>query len=175
LEDRVDEVRAPRAARTLTRRWLAALLLAFAGGLAGCAQVVRYTDELVDARHGRTWFTRLPATVGGTVGFIAGVPVDVVALPLTWVVYRTQPRETRDPLSVFLFPSFVLWKAGALLGAPFDLVEWGVWRSWQAQPALSQEEREAIERAWDAQQYSEYPVTPIYPLPPVDSASAAPR
>jgi hypothetical protein len=173
LEDRRDEVRAPRAARAVTGgagRGLAALLFA---GLCGCTQVVRYTDELVDARHGRTWFTRLPATVGGTVGFVAGVPVDLVALPFTWVFYTTQPRETRDPLSVFLFPSFVLWKAGALLGAPFDLVEWGAYRAWRREPAITQEEREAIERAWDAQQYSEYPVTPIYPH--VDDGAPSPR
>lgn len=133
--------------------------------LAGCSPVVRYTDSLVDARYGRTWFTRLPATVGATTGFAVGVPVDIVALPLTYVVYRTQPRETRDELSIFLFPSFVLWKAGALFGAPFDLVEWGLWRSWQPALPRTQEEWEAIEREWDAREYTEYPVTPLHPLP----------
>jgi hypothetical protein len=147
--------------RVLRRAW-SLLPLAIA---ASCTQVVRYTDELVDARYGRTWFTRLPATVGGTTGFAVGLPIDVVALPLSWVIYRSQPKETRDPLSSFLFPSFVLWKAGALLGAPFDLVEWGVWRSWQPAVPITQEEREAIERAWDAREYSEYPVTPIHPAP----------
>jgi len=130
---------------------------------------VQYTDELVDGQHGRTWFTRLPATIGATTGFAAGIPIDIVASPLAWVWYRSQARETRDPISVFLFPSFVLWKAGALVGAPFDLVEWGVWRSWQPAVPITQEEREAIERAWDAREYTEYPVTPLYPLP----ASAA--
>lgn len=132
--------------------------------LGACTSVVQYTDELVDGRHGRTWFTRVPATIGATTGFSVGIPVDLAALPLTWVWYRTQPKETRDPISVFLFPSFVLWKAGALLGAPFDLVEWGVWRSWQPDVPITQEERENIERTWDAKEYTEYPVTPLYPV-----------
>lgn len=142
--------------------WLLPLLLP----LGSCVQVVRYTDELVNARYGRSWFTRLPATVGATAGFAFGLPVDIAALPVTFTVYRTQPKETRDPLSVFLFPSFVLWKAGALLGGPFDLVEWSLWRWWQPDVPITQEEREAIERAWDRREYTEYPVTPIYPAVP---------
>ena len=145
-------------------------------GLGGCSQVVQYTDELVDARYGRTWFTRLPATIGATAGFAVGVPIDIVVLPLTTVVYVTQAPETRDPLSVFLFPSFVLWKAGALLGAPFDLVEWGLWRSWQPAVPITQDERDAIERAWDSHEYTEYPVTPFYPLdPPPPGRQQPPR
>ena len=139
-------------------------IAALAVVLGGCAPVVRYTAELVDGRHGRTWFTRLPATVGGTAGFTAGIPVDILALPAAWLVYRSQPKETRpDPLSAFLFPSFVLWKVGALVGAPFDLVEWSTYRAWRPAPPVTAEEREAIERAWDALQYPEYPVTPLYP------------
>jgi hypothetical protein len=151
-------------------RSAALLLFALAlFGSAGCAPVVRYTNELVDGQHGRTWFTRLPAAVGGSVGFTVGVPVDIVALPLTWIVYRSQPSETRDPLSVFLFPSFVLWRVGALIGTPFDVVEWALYRVWLSEPELSQEERDEIERQWDAREFSEYPVTPIYP-----DASTAP-
>ncbi len=143
----------------------AALLLLSLLPLGSCVQVVRYTDELVNARYGRSWFTRLPATIGATAGFSIGLPVDIAALPATFAVYQAQPRETRDPLSVFLFPSFVLWKAGALLGGPFDLVEWLLWRCWQPAVPITQEEREAIERAWDRREYTEYPVTPIYPSP----------
>ncbi|MBL8727439.1 MAG: hypothetical protein JNM25_03340 [Planctomycetes bacterium] len=146
-------------------RWPRLLACVCTLGFAACTSVVQYTDELVDGRHGRTWFTRLPATIGATTGFAAGVPIDVVALPLTWVWYRSQAKETRDPISVFLFPSFVLWKAGALVGSPFDLVEWGAWRSWQPAVPITQEERESIERSWDAKEYTEYPVTPLYPLP----------
>lgn len=133
--------------------------------VSSCAPIVRYTSELVDDRHGRTWFTRLPSTVGGATGFAVGVPIDVVALPATFVVYRTQPKETRDPLSVFLFPSFVLWKVGTLLGAPFDAVEWVTYRSWQDPAPVTPEEREAIERKWDELEFSEYPVVPVYPIP----------
>lgn len=140
--------------------------------LGACAPVVHYTDQITDARFGRSWFTRLPATVGGTIGFVLGVPVDILAIPVSTVVYRSQARETRDPLSVFLFPSFALWKACALFGAPFDVVEWVAWRSWQPERTANQEEREAIERVWDKAGWSEYPVRPIYPI---DATTAQPR
>ena len=131
----------------------------------GCTPVVRYSEALVNAPD-RTWFTRLPATLGGTAGFAIGVPIDIAAFVPAWFVYRSQPRETRDPLSVFLFPSFVLWKVGALLGAPFDVVEWAVWRGWQPARPMTADEREAIEREWDGRlSFPEYPVTPIHPLP----------
>lgn len=139
--------------------FLIALLLS--GG--SCASVVRYTSDLVSSEQGRTYFTRVPAAFGGTVGFAAGVPIDIAAFPATFVIYRAQPKATRDPLSVFLFPSFVLWKAGILVGAPFDVVEWTLWRCWQATPLITPEQREAIERQWDTKEFSVYPVTPIYP------------
>ena len=150
--------------------WLLLPVLA----LGSCTQIVRYTDELVDARYGRTLFTQLPSTVGATAGFALGLPIVIVVSPAAWVFYRSQPPETRDPISVFLFPSFVLWKAGALLGAPFDLVEWGLWRSWQPDVPITQDEREAIERAWDSHEYTEYPLTPFYPLDPVPPGRSEP-
>lgn len=146
-------------------RPFAAVPLLVALVLPACTPVVRYTDALVSDPE-RTWFTKLPATVGGTVGFVVGVPVDVAALVPLWFVYRSQARETRDPLSVFLFPSFVLWKAGVLLATPFDAVEWATWRWWQPERTLTQSERAAIEHEWDVRQsFPEFPATPIYPLP----------
>ncbi|MGC6489280.1 MAG: hypothetical protein ACON4Z_16660 [Planctomycetota bacterium] len=145
------------------RATISALLLALSALGGGCTSVVRYTNELVSDEHGRTYFTRAPSALGGTVGFAVGLPVDVAALPATFVFYRSQPKETRDVLSVFLFPSFVLWQSGLLLGVPFDAVEWAAWRSWQAPRPLTPAEREAAERAWDAEEFSAYPVTPIYP------------
>ncbi|MFY9343867.1 MAG: hypothetical protein WAT39_15360 [Planctomycetota bacterium] len=147
------------------RRALAALAIAFAA--TGCTPFVRYTEELVDADYGRTPFTRYPAAVGGTVGFAVGIPIDVAAFIPAWIVYRSQPRETRDAVSIFLFPSFVAWRVGLLFGAPFDLVEWCTWRAWQAPRELTAAERDAVEREWDLRgNYPEYPVTPIYPPPP---------
>ncbi len=145
----------------------AAALVVVAAAAAGCTPIVRYTDALVEqGRVGRTWFTRAPATLGGSVGFVLGIPIDVLTLVPAWFVYSSQPEETRDPLSVFLFPSFVLWKVGALLGAPFDAIEWATWRAWQQSPPLTQQEREAIEQEWDSlESFTEYPVTPIHPLP----------
>ncbi len=153
--------------RTGFRTALAAALVAASSlGLVSCTPLVRYTDQLVDARSERTWFTRFPATLGGTVGFVVGVPVDVAAFVPAWFVYRSQPKETRDPLSVFLFPSFVLWKVGVLVGAPFDLVEWGTYRAFLPRRPETQAERDAIELEWDSRgNFSEYPVTPIYPVP----------
>lgn len=140
--------------------------------LAGCAPVVRYGDSLVDAGAGRTLFTRLPATVGGTAGFVVGLPVDVLAFVPAWVYYQSLPRETRDPVSVFLFSSFVLWKVGVLVGAPFDVVEAALWRPRRAAADVSESQREAIEREWDARgAFPVYPVTPI--VPPPDGADGA--
>lgn len=157
----------------LATRHLLRLLLPLAAAwlCSGCSPLVRYTNDLVDSKAGRTWFVRAPAGIGGTFGFVVGIPVDIVASPVSWAVYRAQPKETRDVISVFLFPSFVLWKVGTLLGAPFDLIECGVWRCRTDRP-ISPEEREAIERAWDAKEYSEYPVKAIYPKPAPDAERA---
>lgn len=161
-------------AGSVPARSLLALVSLLTFLLPACTSVVRYSDGLVDPQAGRSLFTRLPASIGATTGFVVGIPIDVVALPATWIVYRSQPRETREVASVFLFPSFVLWKVGALVGTPFDLVEWGAWRSWHPPAPMSDNEREAIERLWDERlYYTEYPVTPVYPLP--DGGSAPPR
>jgi hypothetical protein len=152
-----------------------AAALATALALTGCTSVVRYTDALIEGRDGRTWFTRAPATIAGGVGFVAGVPIDVLTLVPAWFVYRAQPEAQRDPLSVFLFPSFVLWKVGALVGAPFDLVEWAAWRAWQPRAPLTQQERDAIEQEWDRREaFSEYPVEAIHPRPPAPVGQPVP-
>lgn len=150
----------------MTRR--AAALLATVALLGGCSTAVRYSDDLVSAKSGRTLFTRAPAAIGGIVGFLVGVPLDVVALPATYLVYKSQPAATRDPLSTFLFPSFVLWRVGTLFAAPVDAVEWGVWRWWQPEESLTPEEQERIEAELDAlhQQWTDYPVEWIHPRSP---------
>jgi hypothetical protein len=142
----------------------AALLLCCA--LTGCTPLVRYTDELIDPATGRTWVVRGPATFFGVLGFAAGVPIDLVVFPVSWVVYQSQPAERRDPQSTFLFPSIVLWKAGVLLSAPLDLLEFAAWRSWQPADALSAEELERREKALDDQAMRGMPVQTIYGDPP---------
>jgi hypothetical protein len=139
-------------------------LLVGAAVLSSCAGVVRYTDALVEPSHGRTWFTRVPAAVGGTLGFTLGVPLDLLGVPLSAVVYANQPTSTRDPLSVFLFPSWALWKVGLLLGTPFDGLEWLCYRAYRGEPALGSEEREAIERAYDEAGWARYPVQALHPV-----------
>jgi hypothetical protein len=149
----------------------AALLLCAA--LAGCSAVVRYTDELTDPNYGRTWLVRGPATFCGVVGFAVGVPIDLVAFPITYVVYTSQPAESRpDAGSTLLFPSFVLWKAGVLLAAPLDLIEFAVWRSWQPADAVKPEELERREKDRDEDVLRGMPVVPIYGDPPASRRPA---
>jgi hypothetical protein len=149
----------------VTLRPAQVLLLAIAAGCAGCSQLVRYTDDLVDARSGRSLFTRTPATAGGAVGLVAGLPVDLVALPVTYAVYASQDPLKRDALSTFLFPSFVLQHVGQLIGAPFDVIEWGAYRAWQDPETLTKEEVERREAELDVVDYSVFPVTPVYGRP----------
>jgi hypothetical protein len=160
--------RATPAASWRKRRLVA---LAAASMLAGCAPLVRYTDALVDASTGRTAVTRMPATFGGILGFAAGIPLDVAALPVTYTVYASQEPGTADVTSIFLFPSFVLWRVGACLGAPFDFVEWACWRVWRGEDSISSEERERRERELDQLDWDDYPVRPIYPLHGVDAGT----
>lgn len=145
-----------------------ALSAAVVLALSACTPIVRYTDQLVSTDSGRTPFTRAPASFGGIVGFVVGVPIDVAVVPITWGVYAYQDDATRDPLSIFLFPSFVLWRVGTLIAAPIDVVEWACWRSWQSDESLTPEERERVEREYDdaQQQWTDYPVEWIYPRAP---------
>ncbi len=153
----------PRIARP-TRR--AASLLVCLAATTACSQLVEYTDELTDPSTGRTAVTRTTATITGAVGFTVGLPVSLVALPVTYPLYRYQSGEnptTADPASAMLFPSFVLWRAGALLAAPVDLVEFGVWRAWQPPREPTREEQEAIEARIDDDMLPAYRVHRIYP------------
>lgn len=143
-------------------------LLVAASACAGCAELVGYAEDLSDRRSGRTLFVRTPAAVGGFVGFVVGLPLSGVALPITYQIHRSQRRQnpgTADALSTLLWPSFVLWRGGNLLATPFDLVEWAAFRAWRSPPALTRAEREQLETEIDAQGLPSYPVTPIYPPP----------
>lgn len=138
-------------------------LLAFA---AGCAPLVQYSDELVEPRTGRSEFVIWPATAGGVVGFVVGVPIDIVGFPVTWGIYRIQkssnPFEADLP-SVALFPSFVLWRAGAIvLGLPFDAIEYGLYRAWLPPEAMNRDARETLELELDEATLPMHPVQPLY-------------
>lgn len=136
--------------------------------LASCQQLVQYSDELTEARSGRSLFVRAPATLGGTAGFVAGIPVDIAALPVTYGIYTYRDAATggrADPLSILLFPSFVLWKAGAMVAVPFDMLEFVGWRVWQPPDALDRRERELVEWRWDQEALPVYAVTPVHPEP----------
>ena len=119
------------------------------------------------------WFCQLAALSPSTPMAASSIPFDwengvPVALPATYAVYSSQSSATRDPLSIFLFPSFVLWRVGTLIAAPIDAVEWGVWRWWQPDETLTPEDRERIERELDElqMQWTDYPVEWVYPRAP---------
>lgn len=153
--------------------------LAACSVLAACGQVVQYTDELVDPRTGRSSFVTVPANAGGFVGFVAGIPVDAAALPVSWPVYEVQKSrspDTADPISTMLFPSFVLWRAGSMVAMPFDAMEWVVWRAWQPPTTRTAEEQAQIEYDLDEETLPRYPVEPIYPPPlPEDDGDSTGR
>jgi len=110
--------------------------------LGSCGALVEYSDQLIDERSGRSPVVTKTASLGGIVGFVVGVPLDILGLPITYVVYTSQKDEEEegvDPLSTILFPSFVLWRTGVLaLGTPFDILEFTFYRAW-ARPAASRD------------------------------------
>ena len=154
------------------RRGCAGLLLGSL--LGGCAGVVQYTDELPDPQTGRSQLVTTPATLGGIVGFVVGVPASVAALPITYSVHRVEQARAplrADLLSTLLFPSFVFWRAGTLLlGAPFDALEFLSWRLWTDDLEPTDADREAFERELDRDELPSYPVEPVYPPPSGDDA-----
>ena len=134
--------------------------------LSGCAQFLEYTGELTDDLTGRTLFVTLPATVGGFVGFVIGIPVDVVALPVTATAYAMKTANdpvNADFVSTAIFPSVVLWRLGTLLAAPFDAVEWAAYRAWLPPSTLNEQEQAEYELQLDEETLPQYPVKPIYP------------
>ncbi len=141
--------------------WILALL-----ALGSCSQLVEYTDELVDRRTGRTLVVRTPATFGGVVGFLLGIPLDIIALPVTYPVYAVQENDesvTADPMSTMLFPSFVLWRAGTLVAVPFDAVEFVAYRAWLPPETPTAEEQERLEVDEDGKTLPVYGVERIFP------------
>ena len=152
-----------RATRHRGRRanWALALLT-----LGACAQLVQYTDELVDRSTGRSLLVRTPATFGGVVGFVVGVPFDILALPVSYPMYLGQKADDSvpaDPLSTLLFPSFVMWRAGTLVAVPLDAVEFVAHRAWMPPQTPTTEEQERFEVGQDELTLPVYPVTRIFP------------
>ena len=76
---------------------------------------------------------------------------------------------TADALSTMLFPSFVLWRTGALIGAPFDVLEYVAWRAWQPPTTPTDDEQAEIEYEIDQNTLRSYPVERVYP--PTDAAA----
>jgi hypothetical protein len=153
------------------RRVAGSLLLAIVPILTSCDQlapIVRYTDELTNDATGRTLFVRGPAEVFGFIGFVGGIPLDLVALPATYTFYEMNkslpPGQATDPVTVFLFPSFVLWRGALLFAAPLDAVEFLCYRAYLPAKTLNREEQEDLEHRLDRETLPRHPVEPLYPL-----------
>lgn len=146
-----------------------ALLALCCGSFGGCSQFVEYTDRITETESGRTVFVTTPAQLGGSAGFLVGIPADIVLLPATYTFYAVQKGQTDQPppdaMSVLLFPSFVCWRVGKLLGAPFDLLEFMAWRAWRGEQTLTRAERASIEAQHDENALPVYPVEHVYPTP----------
>jgi len=142
------------------------VVLAATWWLASCAQFVQYTDEIVDYRTGRPTLVTAPATAGGFIGFVVGIPADIAALPVTFTVYTVQKDQNEigaDPISTLLFPSFVLWRTGTLLALPLDALYFMfVWWD-RPERTLTEEERTEIEYDFDLDTLPSYPVEAVYP------------
>lgn len=154
------------------------LLLLAVLPVAGCSQFVQYTDELNDARTGRSAWVTTPASIGRFLGFLAGVPIDVLALPVTYVAYRVQKSDDpirADALSTMLFPSFVLGRVGTLAAVPFDSVEYLVHRGWIDETPMTQAQRAEFEDLLDRDTLPQYPVEAVYPLPEDEKSKRAMR
>ncbi len=149
-------------------RRLRLFALVAVGSTASCSQFVQYTDELNDPRTGRSAWVTTPASIGRFLGFLAGVPFDVLGLPVTYVAYRVQKSDDpirADALSTMLFPSFVLGRVGTLAAIPFDSVEYLVHRGWIDETPMTQAQRAEFEDLLDRDTLPQYPVETIYPLP----------
>lgn len=122
--------------------------LACTFALTGCAAIVEYTDQLRSDEY-RTGFVSRPSEFAGMVGFVAGVPVDIVAFPITGTVYAVSQDEDGpgvDPLSTLLFPSFFLQRASILaIGTPLDMLEYVFYRAWLEPTETDQFERDRKE------------------------------
>ena len=131
------------------------------------APIVRYTDELTNVATGRTPLVRAPAEAFGTIGFVGGLPFDIAALPLTYTFYEMNkslpPGQATDPVTIFLFPSFVLWRAALLLAAPLDALEFVCYRAYLPPKTLNREEQEDLEHRLDRESLPRHPVEPLYP------------
>ena len=133
------------------------------------APVVRYTDELTNPSTGRTALVRAPAEVFGFIGFVGGVPFDILALPATYTYYKLNqslpPGQATDAVTIFLLPSFVLWRSAVLFAAPLDALEFIGYRVWLPPTTLNYEEQEDLENRIDRETLPRHPVEPLYPKP----------
>ncbi len=110
--------------------------------LSSCSFLVNYTDRLVDPGTGRTPIVTWPARFGWGLGFVAGLPLDLVGAPLSYGVYKAGDSQDPGYLFYFLFPSLVTSQVGTLiLGAPFDLLEFLTYRWWSGGEGGEEEEK----------------------------------
>jgi len=141
--------------------------LVLASLIGSCTPILQYADELADEQTGRSLLVTLPASVGGFAGFVCGLPVDLVALPVTYFLYSRQKEkdpQKADALSTLMLPSFVLWRTGTLVAAPFDALEFAVYRAWIPAETKTEDDAAQLEQEKDDATLPSYPVKEIlYP------------
>ncbi len=132
---------------------------------ASCGAFIEYTDGLRKSQE-YTPLVRGTAQTGGFLGVFASIPLDIVALPVTYSVYvyqRSIDPDTASFTDTALFPSFVLLGLGSLVAVPLDVMEFALYRAWQPARTLTAEEQEELEMQLDDGTLPRYPVTPLYP------------
>ena len=130
-----------------------------------CGAFIEYTDGLRKSLE-YTPLVRGTAQTGGFLGVLAGIPLNFVALPVTYSVYLYQDSvdpETASFTDTALFPSFLLLSVCSLVAVPVDVMEFAFYRAWQPERTLTTEEQEELEKEIDDGTLPRYPVTPVYP------------
>ncbi len=127
--------------------------------------VVEYGDSLRNSKD-RTVGVRYTAKLGGVFGVLAGIPADIVLLPITYPVhlYRdSMEPESTSMVDSLLFPSLALLQVGSMIAIPIDVLEFGLYRVWLPRDTMTAEEKEELERRLDDETLPRYPVTPVWP------------
>ncbi len=108
---------------------VAALLL---GGCAVDETTTALNEESPPPRLGRPDWVQVPAEAGGYLGAAVGSVLSIAVLPLTFPISLIADEPLGYAKDQFLFLPVGLTASGGyfLLGAPFDVIDYGFRRAW---------------------------------------------
>jgi hypothetical protein len=116
--------------------------------LSGCAHMpLNHPDPKV----------AVPAEVGGIVGIVAGIPLDIVALPITIPLAAMDKSPDGGSAYIIMAPSL---GTGYVVGNAVGFVPWLVWGWWGNEKYEARQGREVPPRSGEANQASETIGTP---------------